>query len=126
MKSELRNVLAKMDEVDFLELISALNIAKYARGILEDYDLDIEELCKKLELDFESVRSILWGYYPYDIRIMSKLEAIQHDLEKSKTEKLKKRLIELPDYTDSVPVKYLAQFAAMIQKEFKSNDKAGV
>lgn len=117
MNNELIIALSHIDECDFLELISALNIAKYARSIMKNFQVPESDMIEKLSIDKEKLHAILWGYYPFDLRMMSKLEAINSALQVREAKDTASKILEFPDYKDSVPVKYMVQFAKLIRKE---------
>lgn len=123
MKKKTKEALSYLDEVGFLELDHAIGLAKYARNIVKDFNLTEEQLKEKLSINDRQIKAVLWGYYPWDVRMMAKLEAVRNTLRIERDQEIKDKIVQFPDYKDSVPVKYMAQFAEMIAKEFKQQNK---
>lgn len=84
MKTELKDQLKNLVEWEFQELRHAMNIAHNIRTMKKDFMLDDKDLMELLELPKKDIVALQDGTHPYDIRTISKVEALSADLRHQK------------------------------------------
>lgn len=103
MKQELRNVLNQLDDVDFREMQHAIQLAGLCRSCLREYNLSLELFAERLGYSVEQTKEIISGAFPFDLRSISKIDALRQALYAEANEKEIEPIIKFPDYKYSRP-----------------------
>jgi len=74
MRQVLKDILGKLDEVEFRELYRALNIAKFLRKHCRDKGIAYNELIIK-GVGTHEIEEMLSGSYVWDLQALAKVEA---------------------------------------------------
>jgi len=98
MKDKLIEILFEIDEVDFMELHHSLALARRIRIMLRENNKDGDWFCEKLQISKREFKGMINGCYPFDLRIISKLDAVELSLEMEKTKSEHGEWLTFPDY----------------------------
>ncbi len=80
MNKGLERELKKINDQEFLELRHSINIASKIRVIKRDYEITNEDLAKRLDKQVPEVEKMLNACYPFDVKIISTIEAYEDEL----------------------------------------------
>jgi hypothetical protein len=94
MTQELRNELEKMEDIDFSELRQAIGIAEFARKI----DLHKDSMCQKLEIEESDWTKIITAAYPFDLRMISKIQFVHEEVVALRAKEKADQLLQFPPY----------------------------
>ncbi len=81
MKKETIQLLNQCDTFERMEIKEALSIANTGMMLMRTYGVDKEILAGKLEISTVEIEFFLKGTYPYDLRVISKLNAYSQELQ---------------------------------------------
>jgi vesicle coat complex subunit len=81
MEQKLKDVLHDLDDIDFKELLSSLNIANKVKWMIKKYNLSILSLSEKLFMSTDDVLQLTKGNYEITLRTISKIESLHENLE---------------------------------------------
>lgn len=98
MKQEMLNALKQMDEVDFMELSHALDLAVSVREMLRESNRDLTWFAVRMGISMAQAKAIINGYFPFDLRTVSKMQTVKIEcfFEQKKTEA--GEILTFPDY----------------------------
>lgn len=102
MKTNLKKLLLASDEVDFRELYHSLHIADLVKETCKRLDIAYEQFAERLGVNQEEFVTIIKGCYPFDLRIMSKIDAVREAFEIEHMKENFKGIISCPPYKYSV------------------------
>ena len=101
MRKQLRDLIDQLEYWEQVEIFQCLNVAQLARSITTKFEITHSSFANFMDLSEEDATKFLKGTYPYDLRVISKLEALKVHLESMKIEeKGAYPTINFPEYKD--------------------------
>ena len=98
MKREVRKTLSELQEVDWIELHKAMILADSVKSSVKRYKQTKEWWANNLEVTMKEFEAILNGSYPFDLMIISKIEAVRNYCESQLALLTMEPIITFPDY----------------------------
>jgi hypothetical protein len=87
MNAQLTSILRQSSEVERIELLHALSIAKQSNEIMRKFDVSKEGFAKLMDFHIDQIDDFLKGSYAYDIKSLAQLEVVKNKLLQESIEK---------------------------------------
>lgn len=92
MKKNLAQVLRKCDETDILELQQAMKVSAWLRQIEIDNGLFPASMAQKLDVNLRYYHQMKNGSYPFTLRTLAKIEAVDDQLKQQRIKEIKNQI----------------------------------
>lgn len=87
MKTELKNILRKLDKVEFRELELHLQLARHFREIIFEFKLTDDQVCERFKLTKKQLVEYRQGSHTFTLTDMAAIQARHVELEIEKVHK---------------------------------------